>query len=98
MDWLLAMAEKNQQPQRQTCRICECPDKFDFHVSDDLWERVVPRRFRKNVVCLECFDDLASEKNIDYSDDIDVLHFAGEGAVFIFRKQFSQALEPTTRS
>jgi hypothetical protein len=39
------------------------------------------------VVCLQCFDDFASEKRIDYSGAIDVLHFAGDGAIFKFRKE-----------
>jgi hypothetical protein len=92
MDRLLYTQEKAQQPPRQTCKVCECSDKFDFHVSDELWERVVPRRFQKNVVCLDCFDDLANEKNIDYSGAIDVLHFAGDAAIFKFRKESAQSI------
>jgi hypothetical protein len=86
MEWLF-MHEAPQQAQRQTCRVCECSDKFDFHVSDELWERVVPRLYQKSVVCLDCFDDFASKKCIDYSNAIDVLHFAGDGAIFKFRKE-----------
>jgi hypothetical protein len=90
MDWLLWTQQRPQQSARQTCRVCECADKFDFHVSDEVWERIVPQQFQKSVVCLDCFDDFASEKKIDYSDAIDVLHFAGDGAVFRFRKEFAQ--------
>jgi hypothetical protein len=92
MDWLLFTQNGSQQTQRQTCRVCHCSDKFDFHVADELWERVVPRRFQKSVVCLDCFDDLACEKKIDYSAAIDVLHFAGDGAIFKFRKESAQDL------
>jgi hypothetical protein len=92
MEWLLFKAEQPQDTRRQTCKVCQCKDKFDFHVSDDLWKKVVPRRFQKSVVCLDCFDDLAFEKKIDYSGSIDVLHFAGDGAVFKFRKESAQRL------
>jgi hypothetical protein len=92
MDWLLFTQEKSQELQRQTCKVCECSDKFDFHVSDDLWKRVVPQRFQKSVVCLDCFDDLACEKKIDYAESIDVLHFAGDRAIFRFRKESAQSI------
>jgi hypothetical protein len=84
------LSAQNTDQRRQTCKVCECSDKFDFHVSDDLWARVVPARYQKSVVCLDCFDDFAFDKQIDYSDSIDVLHFAGDRAIFKFRKEFAQ--------
>jgi hypothetical protein len=90
MDWLSFMQEEPNEPQRQTCKVCECSDKFDFHVADELWNTVVPRQYQKSVVCLDCFDDLAFQKNIDYAGAIDVLHFAGDRAVFRFRKESAQ--------
>ncbi len=90
MDWLLFTHEKPAESQRQTCKVCGCSDKFDYHLSDDLWRKVVPRRYQKSVVCLDCFDDLAFEKKIDYAGSIDVLHFAGDRAVFKFRKESAQ--------
>jgi nitrate/TMAO reductase-like tetraheme cytochrome c subunit len=92
MDWSMFVEEKLQHRQRQTCKVCDCSDKFDFHVSDELWERVVPPQYQKSVVCLDCFDDLAFEKKIDYSGSIDVLHFAGDRAVFRFRKISAQSV------
>ncbi|MBI4528988.1 MAG: hypothetical protein HY695_34760 [Deltaproteobacteria bacterium] len=68
-----------------TCAVCGCIDKFDYHISDSVWEKVVPTRYRKRVVCLACFDEFAFEKEINYSDSIDVLYFAGEQAIFKFR-------------
>ncbi|MGH7930582.1 MAG: hypothetical protein ACREQV_22660 [Candidatus Binatia bacterium] len=88
----VCLEQTPEKSQRQTCKICECSDKFDFHVSDDLWEKVVPARYRKNVVCLDCFDDLAFHKKIDYAGSIDVLHFAGDRAVFRFRKVSAQTI------
>jgi len=65
---------------QQTCRSCHCIDKYNFHVPDHLWQRVVPTNLRHSVVCLECFDRFASEKNIQYAHFLDVVYFAGEKA------------------
>jgi len=81
-----------EKPQRQTCKICECSHKFDFHVADDLWRKVVPKSYQKSVVCLNCFDDLAFHKQVDYAESIDILHFAGDRAVFRFRKVSAQTI------
>jgi hypothetical protein len=70
---------------RQTCKVCKCPDKFDFNVPDEIWRKVVPQENQSGVVCLECFDAFASEKQIHYSDSIAVLYFAGDKATFKFQ-------------
>ncbi len=70
--------------QRQTCKVCRRPDKFDFHVPDDIWEAVVPESFRNRVVCLYCFDDFAQTKGIKYARSLTTLFFAGDQAVFRF--------------
>ena len=41
-------------------------------------------------VCLDCFDRFASEKEIDYSDSIEVLYFAGDKATFKFQTVLAQ--------
>jgi hypothetical protein len=88
----VCLGQNPEKSQRQTCKICECADKFDFHVADDLWRKVVPPRYQQSVVCLDCFDDLAFHKNVDYAGSIDVLHFAGDRAVFSFRKISGQTI------
>ncbi|HKA31781.1 MAG TPA: hypothetical protein VKH64_01100 [Candidatus Binatia bacterium] len=70
--------------QRQKCKVCGCPDKFDFHVPDTIWEKIVPPRYRNKVVCLGCFDKFAFEKQVDYSESLEFLYFAGDRAVFKF--------------
>ena len=76
---------------RQTCRVCNCEDKFNFHVPDETWERIVPEPYRNSVVCLPCFDELAREKQIDYSDSLEELYFAGNQAVFKFHAVSAQS-------
>jgi hypothetical protein len=60
-------------------------DKFDFNVPDELWKKIVPIEYRNQVVCLECFDEFAFEKSVDYSGSIEILYFAGNQATFKFQ-------------
>jgi hypothetical protein len=83
---------KIDSAQRQTCKVCRCPDKFDFHVPDSVWNQVVPRQFLNKVVCLGCFDKFAYEKQIDYAGSLDVLYFAGDRAIFRFETVSSEAV------
>jgi hypothetical protein len=66
------------------CKGCGWADKFDFSVSNDVWKEVVPLEYQSSVVCLECFDEFAFIKGVDYS--IATLYFAGDQAVFEFQK------------
>ena len=88
----LSFLASSQQEHRQTCKVCSCPDKFDFHVSDDMWERVVPERYQNNVVCLACFDNFALERKVDYANSIEALYFAGDRAVLIFQAVSARAV------
>ena len=69
----------------QTCKACGNRDKFDFHVSHEVWETVVPEHLRNRVVCLSCFDDFAQVRGIDYAAHVSALYFAGDGAALEFR-------------
>jgi hypothetical protein len=76
---------------RQKCSVCKCVDKFNFYVPDEVWKDIVPRRYENKVVCLPCFDEFAREKNIDYSESIEVLYFAGNQASFKFQTVSAQS-------
>lgn len=65
-------AWKNQQ---QRCKVCGYRDKFDFHVDDETWHKIVPPKYQERVVCLACFDDFAKEKDINY--EVQLICFAG---------------------
>lgn len=75
----------NLSLQLQACKACGNRDKFDFHVSSEIWEAVVPAHLRTRVVCLACFDDFAHMLGIEYATHISALYFAGDGAAFEFR-------------
>ena len=70
--------------QHQTCKACGNRDKFDFHVSNEVWEAVVPDYLQNRVVCLGCFDDFAQLRGIEYAAHVSALYFAGDGAAFEF--------------
>lgn len=75
---------ENLSDLHQTCKVCGRRDKFNFHVSDEIWEAVVPPIFKTRVVCLACFDDFAFKKGIEYADSLEVPCFAGDKAAFLF--------------
>ena len=68
--------------QRPVCDECLIPDAFDWYVPDKVWTAVVPEYLQNSILCLKCFDNLASIKNINYT--IDILHFFGRQMAFIF--------------
>jgi hypothetical protein len=67
-------------PQRQRCKCCGLPDKYNFHVPDEIWAEVVPPELHPYVVCLCCFDDLATTRHVDYAPHLSELWFAGDAA------------------
>jgi hypothetical protein len=67
------------------CGACARPDKFVYHVPDDIWERVVPRTLKNRAVCLVCFDDFAAMRRVNYARYLSMpLQFAGDAATFEF--------------
>jgi hypothetical protein len=77
---------------RQICRVCNCQDKFNFYVPDEVWREVVPSEYQNKVVCLPCFDDFARRQDVDYSNAIEVLYFAGKQASFKFQTVSAQSV------
>ena len=75
---------------RQHCRVCNCQDKFNFYVPDQVWRKVVPEPYQGVVVCLPCFDEFARARNVDYSGNIETLYFAGRQASFKFQTVSAQ--------
>ena len=73
----------------QTCKVCGRRDKFDFTVPDEVWRSVVGPEFEHRVVCLSCFDDLATERGVDYSQHLHSVYFAGEKAAIEFKIKWS---------
>lgn len=61
------------------CGICGRVPKFDYHVEDDFWERIVPRKYRRGVICLACLDEMANKRGEDLSKFLEFVQFTGRG-------------------
>lgn len=60
------------------CAVCGEEDiKFDYVVTDKLWDMIVPKEIRRDVVCLPCLDKLAKEKHADLGSNMESLQFTG---------------------
>jgi hypothetical protein len=71
--------------QRQTCKACGRPDKFDFHLPHEVWAAVVPPELVSRVVCLFCFDEFARQRGVAYAAHLHAVCFAGDRGSFTFR-------------
>lgn len=68
---------------QQRCKVCGNRDKFDFHVSNEVWKAVVPEKYQNRVVCLACFDDFVEKKRIDKAIQLELICFAGRRIRFV---------------
>lgn len=53
-----------------TREICKCygrENPLGFYVPDHIWEAAVPFRYRNRVLCILCFDTLATERGVDWA-------------------------------
>lgn len=66
------------------CALCHQSVKFDYTVSDECWDSVVPKDKRRGVICLPCLDKLAEQQSIDISRFIQRLQFTGVGKTIVF--------------
>jgi hypothetical protein len=69
----------------QRCKRCLTADGFDFHVPDEVWAAVVPMRLRNHVLCLACFDALASVGGVGYAPHVTAVYFSGAAGAFEFK-------------
>ena len=82
--------------QQQRCKVCWKADGFNFNVPDTLWRKVVPRRLRGFVVCLSCFDKLATEKGVDALGAIHALYFAGQRSSLALARSTCSCSRPSS--
>lgn len=66
-----------------SCSICGCRVDFDYTVEDFLWDKVVPKKHKLNVVCLNCLDVLATEKGENVCEHIKKIFYCGEEKTMI---------------
>lgn len=67
------------------CAICGKENiQFDYGVTDELWNEIVPKEIKPDVICLSCLDKLAKEKGADLGSNIVGLQFTGIGMTVKF--------------
>lgn len=59
------------------CGVCGSTVSFDYTVTDEAWNLVVPQENKLNVVCLPCFDEMAADKGIDTVECLKLVQFVG---------------------
>lgn len=62
-----------------SCYRCGVCPFLDWRLTDDaMWCRVVPKEWQAGVICLPCFDIMASACGEQYLDSIAVVYFTGQ--------------------
>lgn len=62
---------------REICKRCGRENPLGFYVPDHVWAAAVPTRYRNRVLCILCFDELATERGVDWSADIEFYPVSG---------------------
>jgi hypothetical protein len=60
------------------CQKCGEIPIFDYVVDDKLWNRLVPKKQRKGVLCISCLDKMAFIKKINIADYLIEIQFIGK--------------------
>jgi hypothetical protein len=50
---------------RSICRLCVSPNALPFSVPDNTWETVVPLKYQNDDLCIDCFENLVCDKQIE---------------------------------
>ena len=66
------------EAQAQHCGRCGRRQRFEFSVTDDVWAALVPEAWRDNVLCIECFAEVADEAQPEYNAGHDFMGFHDE--------------------
>ncbi len=76
------------------CAFCNIVPKFDYRVSDDFWQAVVPAGLQLGVVCLPCLDDLAvTAGHDDLEEALVEVQFTGYGKTIILKPEWTHRYE-----
>ena len=59
------------------CSRCDQHPKFDYHVDDEFWRKVVPPDEQLGVVCLPCLDRLVDVLGMEVGQHLRQVQFTG---------------------
>ena len=69
------------------CSKCHELPRFDYNVTDEIWDKIVPDGFRRGVICLYCLDLLAWKKGIDISRHLIFVQFTGVEKTIVLKPE-----------
>jgi len=67
----------------RTCAKCKHEDLLDYGVTDWCWATIVPKSLQTQIVCMQCFDKMAAEKNVMWTTHLQYVRFMGEAGGFV---------------
>ena len=70
-----------------SCSLCGKKVVFDYHVSDEFWDSVIPQNIRRDVVCLSCLDKAATVMGLSIIEHLEAVQFTGEGKTIVLIPQ-----------
>lgn len=59
------------------CKCCGNKTMYDYTVTEKFWKEVVPKKYKKWVVCLPCLDKIATEKGRNFGEHLIRVQFTG---------------------
>ncbi len=80
-NWICGVSDGLTLP----CAVCGQGNiKFDYNVTDELWNKVVPKEIKRDVICLPCFSIMVNEKGIKIGEGMVSLQYTGVGETIEF--------------
>ena len=79
---------------REFCNVCYQPNATPFVVPDAVWQRSVPKAFRKAELCLMCFAKFADEQLVPWCETVAVNPISRVGVEYHRQQQLRLADEP----
>lgn len=74
----------------QKCKNCGVYPVWDYTVTDKFWSKVVPKEWRQDVICFDCFVLLCRQAKLDYElpGEITHLQYTSKGFTIWFSPDF----------
>lgn len=69
------------------CAICYTLPMFDYIVDDDIWNKLVLKKHKRDVICLCCLDVIGHELGIDISGYLQEVQFVGMDKTIILKPE-----------
>jgi len=69
------------------CASCGEETNYDYEVLNELWNSVVPEKWRRGVICLDCLDKMTKEHDFFLSNHLIQVQYTGIGETIILKPE-----------